>query len=109
MNTLLAKKCRPLAAGTPPLTDGEIETLLRQAPGWAHTGGAITKTFSFGNYYQTMAFANGVALVAHGEDHHPEMTLSYDQCRIAFNTHSIGGISMNDFICAAKLEALAAI
>jgi 4a-hydroxytetrahydrobiopterin dehydratase len=106
---LLAQKCRDLPPGTPPLTEAQIAVLLPATPGWTHEGGIIGKTFSFTNYYQTMAFVNGVALIAHREDHHPEMTVSYNRCRVAFNTHSIGGISMNDFICAAKLEALASI
>jgi 4a-hydroxytetrahydrobiopterin dehydratase len=106
---LLGQRCRDLPAGTPPLSDAQIEKLLRLTPGWAHEGGAIAKTFNFADYYQTMAFANGVALIAHREDHHPDMAVSYNKCRVAFNTHSIGGISMNDFICAAKLEALASI
>ena len=109
MNSLLTQKCHDLPAGTPPLSDTEIDALLRMTPGWAHAGAVITKTYSFSNYYETMAFVNAVALIAHREDHHPEMAISYNQCRVAFNTHSIGGISMNDFICAAKLEALAAI
>ena len=109
MNTLLAQKCRDLPAGTPPLTDAEITALLQLTPGWTHSGGAIHKTFRFDNYYQTIAFVNGTALIAHREDHHPDMTVGYNQCRVAFNTHSIGGISMNDFICAAKLEALVSI
>ena len=109
MNDLLAQRCRDLPAGTPPLTDAEISALLQVTPGWTHAGGVIQKTYRFGNYYQTMAFVNGVALLAHRENHHPDMAVSYNQGRVAFNTHSIGGISMNDFICAAKLEALVSI
>jgi 4a-hydroxytetrahydrobiopterin dehydratase len=109
MNELLGQKCRDLAAGTPPLTGAQIDGLLKLTPGWSHAGGVISKTYSFANYYETMAFVNGVALIAHREDHHPDMAVSYNRCSVAFNTHSIGGISMNDFICAAKLEALASI
>jgi 4a-hydroxytetrahydrobiopterin dehydratase len=106
---LLALRCRALPAGTPPLADAEISALLPRIPGWEHGSGAIARTYRFGNYYETMAFANAAALVAHREDHHPEMLIGYNTCRVAFNTHSIGGISMNDFICAAKIEALAAL
>jgi len=107
MTRLASQKCKPLPAGTPALSKAAINKLLAQLPGWAHKGGVIAKTYGFANYYETMAFVNGVALVAHREDHHPDMAVSYNKCRVAFSTHSIGGISMNDFICAAKIEALA--
>ncbi len=107
MKTLIEQTCRDLPAGTPPLTDAEIETLLPMTPGWSHAGGVISKTYRFGNFHETMAFANTVAVVAHRENHHPDMAISYNRCKVTFNTHSIGGISMNDFICAAKLESLA--
>jgi 4a-hydroxytetrahydrobiopterin dehydratase len=98
--------CKPLPAGTPALPQAKIDEYLKQVPGWAHQDGAIAKSFSFKNYYETMAFVNTVAWIAHREDHHPDVTLSYNRCRVAWNTHSVGGISMNDFICAAKIEAL---
>ncbi len=109
MSDLLARKCSDLPAGTPPLDAAEITALLLLTPGWTHGDGVISKTYSFKNYYETIAFVNGVALIAHREDHHPDMVVSYNRCRVAYNTHSIGGISINDFICAAKLEALASI
>ncbi len=106
---LLAQKCRPLPAGTPPLPPGEIASLLKLLPGWTLAGGAIEKAYRFGDYYETIAFVNAIALVAHREDHHPDMSVGYNLCRVAFSTHSTGGISMNDFICAAKIEAMAAM
>jgi 4a-hydroxytetrahydrobiopterin dehydratase len=106
---LAQKSCRPLPAGTPPLTPVEIRAGLDLLPGWAHENGVIGKTFSFGNFARTMAFVNGVAWIAAREDHHPEMVVGYGQCRIAYSTHSIGGISENDLICAAKIEALCVI
>ena len=106
---LLAQKCRPLPAGTPPLSPDEIATLLRLVPGWALAGSTIEKSYRFGNYYETIAFVNAIALVAHREDHHPDLSVGYNACRVAFSTHSTGGISMNDFICAAKIEALASM
>jgi len=109
VSNLLTQKCRDLPADTPPLGAAEIAALLRMTPGWTHADGVISKTYGFKHYYETMAFVNGVALIAHREDHHPDMVVSYNRCRVAYNTHSIGGISMNDFICAAKLEALASI
>ena len=101
--------CRPLPAGTPPLTPAQIEAGLARLPGWEHAGGAIVKSFSFSNYAETIAFVNAVAWIAQREDHHPELLVGYDRCRVAYHTHSVGGISGNDFICAAKIEALCRI
>jgi 4a-hydroxytetrahydrobiopterin dehydratase len=79
---------------------------LAAAPGWAFASGAIEKRFDFANYHHTMAFVNAVAWVAHSQDHHPDMAVSYNRCTLRFNTHSVGGISINDFICAARVDAL---
>jgi 4a-hydroxytetrahydrobiopterin dehydratase len=84
----------------------EIDDHLKKVQGWSLVGGAIEKTFSFANYHQTMAFVNALAWIAHGQDHHPDLAVSYDRCVVRFNTHSVGGISINDFICAAKADAL---
>jgi 4a-hydroxytetrahydrobiopterin dehydratase len=108
MTPLAGRKCRPLPAGTPALTEAQIETLLKETPGWAYIGKVITKTYSFKNYHETMAFVNAAAWIAHREDHHPDLSVGYNRCRVEFSTHSIGGISENDFICAAKFEALGA-
>ena len=66
----------------------------------------ITREFRFKNYYQTIAFVNALAWVAHSEDHHPFLEVHYNRCNVHFSTHSIGGLSENDFICAAKLDML---
>ena len=68
--------------------------------------GAIAKSYRFKNYFETMAFVNAAAWVSHREDHHPDMLVGYNQCRVSYVTHAIGGLSENDFICAAKLDAL---
>ncbi len=83
-----------------------VQAQLAQAPGWAWVDGAIQKQFSFADYHRTMAFVNAVAWVAHAQDHHPDLQVSYSRCTVRFNTHSVGGISINDFICAARLDAL---
>ncbi len=83
-----------------------IQTHLAQAPGWALVEGAIQKRYDFANFHLTMAFVNALAWVAHAEDHHPELQVSYNRCTVRYHTHSVGGISVNDFICAAKLDAL---
>jgi 4a-hydroxytetrahydrobiopterin dehydratase len=106
MSGLASRSCRPLAAGTPALAPEQIEALLAELPGWTFSGGAITKSWSFDDFHHTMAFVNAVAWIAHGQDHHPDMAVSYGRCSVRFNTHSIGGISENDFICAARIEAL---
>jgi len=84
----------------------EIAQLLKQLDGWEFRDGVITKTYPFKNYYQTMAFVNAVAWISHREDHHPDMTVGYNKCKVDYSTHAIGGMSENDFICAAKLDAL---
>jgi 4a-hydroxytetrahydrobiopterin dehydratase len=66
----------------------------------------ISQKFEFKNYYQTMAFANSCAWIAHQNDHHPDMTVTYRHCHLCFTTHSVGGLSINDFICATKVDAL---
>jgi 4a-hydroxytetrahydrobiopterin dehydratase len=106
MADLAQEHCRALPAGTPPLARGEIEGLLHQIPGWAYDGKVIGRTYSFKNFHETMAFVNAVAWIAHREDHHPDMTVGYNRCKVEYSTHSVGGISRNDFICAAKIEAL---
>jgi len=106
MSELSQRGCRPLPAGTPPLSGTEIARLLVEIPGWENAEGTICRTFQFANFHETMAFVNAVAWIAHREDHHPEMKVGYNSCRVAYNTHSIGGISKNDFVCAAKIEAL---
>ena len=85
-------------------------TQLGQLPGWvlAGDGGdvAIEKTFRFANYYETMAFVNGVALIAHTQDHHPDLSVHYNRCVVRFNTHDVNGLSATDFECARRIEAL---
>ncbi len=100
--------CRPLIKGSPPVSDAEITATLAQFDGWGLENGAIVKTFSFPDYQRTLAFVNAVAWIAQREDHHPELQVHYDRCRVLLNTHSIGGISENDFICAARIEELLA-
>jgi 4a-hydroxytetrahydrobiopterin dehydratase len=109
MSSLARMKCKPLPAGTPALSRARIDALLKEVRGWSYDGKVIAKVYSFENYYETMAFVNAVAWIAHAEDHHPDMSVGYNRCRVEFSTHSIGGISENDLICAAKIEALAGV
>ena len=99
--------CKPLE-GHAAMNAQEIDAHLKQVEGWSHSDGAIEKSFRFKDYHHTLAFVNAVAWIAHREDHHPEIAFGYNRCTLRFNTHSVGGISLNDFICAAQVDALAA-
>ncbi len=88
------------------MTDQQARDLLKQLDGWELNDNRISKTFAFKNYYQTIAFVNAVAWMTHREDHHPDMTVGYSKCRVEYTTHAVGGLSDNDFICAAKVDAL---
>ena len=90
------------------MSAAQITQHLALAPGWVLADGAIQKRYDFADYHRTMAFVNALAWVAHTEDHHPDLMLSYAHCTARFNTHSVAGISINDFICAAKVDALIA-
>ena len=93
-------------SGLAPLAEDEIAQRLDKLDGWQRTNGAISKTYHFQNYYQTMAFVNATAWISHREDHHPDLEVGYNQCRIRYCTHGINGLSEHDFICAAKIDAL---
>jgi 4a-hydroxytetrahydrobiopterin dehydratase len=103
--SLETKHCKPCEGGTPPLSSEKITELLKQIEGWDLFDRLIGKVYNFKNYYQTMAFVNAVAWISHREDHHPDMIVSYNKCRVEYSTHAIGGLSENDFICAAKIDA----
>lgn len=102
---LASQRCSPLE-GHPAMSVAQIDEHLLLTPGWALHDGAIQKRFDFADYLHTLAFVNALAWVAHTEDHHPDLLVSYNRCTVRFNTHSVGGISINDFICAAKVNAL---
>jgi 4a-hydroxytetrahydrobiopterin dehydratase len=106
MNELARKKCVPCEGGVAPLTPEQVRPLLKGLEGWALEGGMIAKTYRFKNYFETMAFVNAAAWVSHREDHHPDMLVGWGQCKVSYVTHAINGLSENDFICAAKLDAL---
>ena len=104
--SLTEKRCAPCEGGVSPMTEQEVKDMLAQVAGWEFVDGEIARTFTFKNYYQTMAFVNALAWIAHAEDHHPDIEVGYKTCRVRYSTHAIGGISENDFICAAKINAL---
>jgi 4a-hydroxytetrahydrobiopterin dehydratase len=90
----------------------ETVTALARLDGWKLSGDgasiAIEKTFSFANYFETIAFVNAVAMVAHVQDHHPDLSVHYNRCVVRFNTHDVGGISSTDIDCATRVDALLA-
>ncbi|RMD69556.1 MAG: 4a-hydroxytetrahydrobiopterin dehydratase [Gammaproteobacteria bacterium] len=105
---LTQKHCKPCEGGVAPLSREEAERLLKDVPGWELDEAAkeIRRTFRFKNFYETMAFVNALAWIAHREDHHPDLEVGYSRCTVRYSTHAIGGLSENDFICAAKVNAL---
>ena len=112
MNTpvcdLTRRHCKPCEGGIPPLTRSEAEHLLESLNGWELSGNELVKTFLFRNYYETMAFVNATAWISHQENHHPDLDVGFRECQVRYSTHAIGGLSENDFICAAKIDALVA-
>jgi len=77
-----------------------------QAKGWRLIDGALEKTFTFNNYHETIGFVNAVAFIANTKNHHPDLAVSYKQCTVRFSTHDVNGISVSDFFCASKVDAL---
>lgn len=108
MSDLTAKHCVPCEGGVAPIEVGEARKMLGELDDWTldEAGKEIERTFAFKNYYETMAFVNALAWIAHREDHHPDLEVGYNRVRVRFSTHAIGGLSENDFICAAKIDAL---
>ncbi|HUW98445.1 MAG TPA: 4a-hydroxytetrahydrobiopterin dehydratase [Acidiferrobacter sp.] len=102
------QSCRPCEGGIAPMKADEARRLMPQIPQWtlAEPAQALLRVFHFQNFYETMAFVNAVAYIAHREDHHPDLSISYNECAVRYQTHAIGGLSENDFICAAKIDGL---
>ena len=90
------------------LDESELARQGAATPQWRVVDGMLERTFKFADFHRTMAFANQVAAIADREDHHPQMVLEYGRCTVRFNTHSAGGVTRNDFICAARIDALSA-
>ena len=111
LNPLAQAHCVPLRGSEHRLPPARIAELLPQVPGWelVEDGHALSRTFPFENYYETMAFVNALAFIANAEDHHPDLGVHYNRAVVRYSTHDVGGLSENDFICAAKIEALASI
>jgi 4a-hydroxytetrahydrobiopterin dehydratase len=109
MSALAARRCKPCEGGIPPLTNAAAAELVKQlAAGWSLTADAraVCREFKFRDFYRTMSFVNAVAHIANIEDHHPDLEVGYNYCRVSFTTHAIHGLSENDFVCAAKLDQI---
>ena len=91
------------------MTAAQAELLRKELhPDWqiADDIKSVKRSLRFKDFYRTMSFVNALAHVANTEDHHPDMAVGYNYCNVTFSTHAIGGLSENDFICAAKLDRL---
>ena len=109
MSELSKKTCIPCEGGVLPMNKEQVAQMLQKIPGWQVDESGIkqiSRVYEFKNYYHTMAFVNAIAWIAHQENHHPDLEVSYKQCKVYYNTHAIEGLSENDFICAAKVNDL---
>jgi len=106
MNDLASRKCKPCEGGVCPYSPQESSELLEQLRGWSIEDRKLVKVYAFANHYQAMAFVNALAWISHREDHHPVVHVGYNECRVEYWTHAIDGLSENDFVCAAKCDAL---
>lgn len=108
MTDFISQKCSHLSGDEHALNSKDTAQYLQQLePSWQLNTEtkSISHCYSFKNYYQTMAFVNVVAQIAHQQDHHPDLSVSYNRCIVTYSTHSVNGLSINDFICAAKINA----
>jgi len=106
---LAARSCKPCEGGIAPLTPAEAGKLLAQVSSeWLLIDGAraIERRFAFRDFYRTMSFVNALAHLANIEDHHPDLEVGYNYCRVRYTTHAIKGLSENDFVCAAKVDLI---
>lgn len=109
MDKLSSKHCKPCEGGVPPLEGESIKKQLKQlGREWQVNADnkILFKDFRFKNYYQTIAFVNALAWMAHRENHHPDLEVGYNHCLVQYTTHAAKGLTENDFICAQQVEAL---
>lgn len=105
---LAHRQCQPLRGAEHALSVGEVQDLLAGLPGWGLSadGKTISRDFRCRDFHRSMALANAIAWIAHAQDHHPEMEIGWGHCLVRYTTHDVGGLSINDFICAARIDAL---
>ena len=108
---LADRRCKPCEGGVEPLRSDQTAALLEALHAdWSLSddGLQIERIFEFPAYSRSLGFANAVAWIAIVEGHHPVLTVNYGSCSVGYTTHAINGLSDNDFICAAKIDRLAA-
>ncbi len=107
-NDLTEKRCEACEGGVQPMTGIAAKKELQKLDHWNINDDTseIFKEYEFKNFYHTMAFVNAIAFIANKENHHPDLTIGYNYCHIRYSTHAINGLSINDFICAAKIDAI---
>ena len=107
---LASQHCMPRKGKEHALGREQIDAMLARLPGWqlADEGKAIVKDFKFSDFHHTLGFINAVGFMANQEDHHPDLEAGYGHCQVLWSTHDVGGLSLNDFVCAARVEALLA-
>jgi 4a-hydroxytetrahydrobiopterin dehydratase len=108
---LATRHCRPCEGGVPALAPEAVQALMRAVHAdWrlAADGRSLERDFSFATYGQTLGFVNAVGWIAEREGHHPDLQVGYSRCRVKWWTHAVGGLTDNDFICAAKVDQLVA-
>ena len=111
LEQLRAQRCAPLKGKQHQLAATHARELLALLPGWEFGPEVadIRKTFRFPDFVRAMAFVNALGWIAESENHHPDLELGWGRCLVKFSTHDVGGLSMNDFISAAKVEAMSAV
>jgi 4a-hydroxytetrahydrobiopterin dehydratase len=107
---LAAQHCQPRKGKEHALDEAAIAALLPIVHGWklSEQGDALVKDYRFENFHHTLGFINAVGFMANHEDHHPDIEAGYGHCKLRWSTHDVGGLSLNDFICAARVDALLA-
>ena len=107
---LAAMHCEPRKGAEHALDALRIAELLAQLPGWnvASNGKSIARAFRFRDFHETLGFVNAIGWMANRQDHHPDLEVGYNRCVVHFSTHDVGGLSLNDFICAARVDRIAA-
>ena len=100
------RRSKPLSKGTPALGSKAVTTYLKECRGWTIARGELVREFKFADYYQTMSNVVAIAMLAQSEDHHPDMQVGYTTLTVRYSTHSVGGLSEVDFICAAKINQM---
>ena len=100
------RRSQPLPKGAPALDSKTVTSYLKECRGWTIDKGELVREFKFANYYETMSNVVAIAMIAQSEDHHPDMHVGYNKLAVRYSTHSVGGLSENDFICAAKVNQM---